>query len=102
MYMYSFESYICVFVCSCISQPTLEWGYTRPGHFMPNDPGRYCNANGRKYGDTIDSVVGEIPEGWTVTVQWHSVATEDDADGWQYATDFMSLTWSEKPVPRSE
>jgi hypothetical protein len=49
----------------------------------------------------MEGVVGEVPEGWTVTVPWHCVVTDEDPDGWQYSTDFMAISWSNVEKPRS-
>ena len=54
--------------------------------------------DGRKSSAQIEDVA-PLPERWTVSFQWHNIATEEDADGWQYATDFKSLSWFATPDP---
>eukprot|EP01038_Epipyxis_sp_PR26KG_P008953 gene8953-12074_t len=75
-------------------QPVIEWGHTpAPGHFYPRDPGRWCTEDGKKYGNELEDIAPPIPPGWTVTESWHTISTELDSNGWQYAINFDLPFW---------
>jgi hypothetical protein len=53
-------------------------------------------VDGRKKASTIEEVA-PLPDNWTPTVHWYNVATDEDPDGWQYATDMTSMSWFNTP-----
>ena len=73
-------------------QPAKHWGHG-PGFFLPTDPGRWATIDGAKFSNQIDDVAPSVPPNWVITRSWLSTATEEDADGWEYANDFYAPCW---------
>eukprot|EP01039_Chlorochromonas_danica_P008065 gene8065-8895_t len=76
-------------------RPLGQWGtQDDPAkQLLPSDPGRWCRRDGTHFGKTLEVVAPEVPTGWIVSSGWHTVTTDGDHEGWQYATDFSSAYW---------
>ncbi len=74
----------------------VKWGSTPGTHLLALDPGHWSSVDGKKFGNVMDEVAPVIPAGWEISKHWCALATDDDADGWQYATSFTSLSWFAK------
>jgi len=61
--------------------------------FLMTDPGRWSTLDGQKFQNEIDDIAPQVPPGWTVLREWMTGVTDDDADGWEYSTDFRSNYW---------
>eukprot|EP01031_Cornospumella_fuschlensis_P029015 gene29015-35020_t len=80
-------------------QPGYNWGMADDPSklLLPTDPGRWSSEDGKKFGKTLESVAppidGVAGGQWEVTKGWHTVSTDTDPDGWQYAVSFDSPYW---------
>jgi hypothetical protein len=61
---------------------------------------RYCNRwsneSGTKYGNEMTDVAPVMPAGWVEVEQWHTIASNDDAAGWEYSVNFGTVAWYPK------
>lgn len=62
-------------------------------HLLPSDPGMWCSGDGAHFGKNRELVAPDVPTGWEVTSSWHTVTSDGDPEGWQYASDFKSPYW---------
>lgn len=74
-------------------QPAVLWGSTSPGHLLPTDPGKWSTVDGGDYSSDIDDILQLPGDGWSIQSPLKMLASDDDPDGWQYATNFRDLNW---------
>ena len=74
-----------------------DWGHD-PAHASTSDPGRWATLDGLTWGNDIEVVAPEVPASYKIDHSWRILATAEDPDGWEYATDPFSSRW----WPKSE
>lgn len=90
-------------------QKSTGWGAGQ--NFEANDPGRYASFDRCRYGDSFQSVMPDIPDGYRIDLSWAIVikkrrnrrpneeggdvdSTEiTDRFGWHYGRSFSTKSW---------
>ena len=75
--------------------PVLDWGSTPfPGHFLQIDPkGHWCTADGKIFSDELADLFPLVRDDQFIAEGWHTLATDEDPDGWQYGFNFNTPYW---------